>query len=341
MSRIFSGIQPSGSLHIGNYLGAVKNWVDLQHKYESFFCIVDYHAITVPYEPADLRARTADMALSLLAAGLDPSKCTLFVQSKVPEHTELAWIFNTLTPLGELERQTQFKEKASREESVPAGLLNYPVLQAADILLYRAELVPVGEDQVQHLELSREIARKWNARFDPQPEGRRARTPSADEPTAGFFPEPKPLLTPTRRVMGLDGQAKMSKSLGNTVELLEDPASIWEKLRPAVTDPKRVRRTDPGTPEVCNIYHLHKAFSPPATVAHVAVQCRTAGWGCIDCKKVLHESMEKELAPIRARAKEIAANPKKMADTLAVGADHARTIARQTMAEVKTKMGLA
>jgi tryptophanyl-tRNA synthetase len=324
MSRIFSGIQPSGSLHIGNYLGAVKNWVDLQHKYESFFCIVDYHAITVPYEPDDLRARTADMALSLLAAGLDPSKCTLFVQSRVPEHTELAWIFNTLTPLGELERQTQFKEKASREESVPAGLLNYPVLQAADILLYRAELVPVGEDQVQHLELSREIARKWNARFDDR----------------GFFPEPKPLLTPTRRVMGLDGQAKMSKSLGNTVDLLEDPKSVWEKLKPAVTDPKRVRRTDPGTPEVCNIYHLHKAFSPAATVDHVAVQCRTAGWGCIDCKKVLHESMEQELAPIRARAKSIAANPKKMKENLAAGADHARSVAEKTMAEVKQKMGL-
>ena len=336
MSRIFSGIQPSGSLHIGNYLGAVKNWVDLQHKYESFFCIVDYHAITVPYAPADLRARTADMALSLLAAGLDPAKCTLFVQSKVPEHTELAWIFNTLTPLGELERQTQFKEKASKEESVPAGLLNYPVLQAADILLYRAELVPVGEDQVQHLELSREISRKWNARFDPQPVAA-----AGGEPASGFFPEPKPLLTPTRRVMGLDGQAKMSKSLGNTVELLEDPAAIWEKLRPAATDPKRVRRTDPGTPEVCNIYHLHKAFSPPATVDHVAVQCRTAGWGCLDCKKVLHESMEKELAPIRARAKEIAANPKKMQKDLAAGAEHAQSEARKTMAEVKTKMGLA
>src|SRR5436190_3969446 len=218
MSRIFSGIQPSGSLHIGNYLGAVRNWVELQHKYESFFCIVDYHAITRPYEPADLRARTAEMALGLLAAGLDPAKCTLFVQSMVPEHTELAWIFNTLTPLGELERQTQFKEKASREESVPAGLLNYPVLQAADILLYRAELVPVGEDQLQHLELSRDIAHKWNARFG-----------------AEFFPEPKALLTPTRRIMGLDGQAKMSKSLGNTVDLLEEPAAIWEKLRPAVT----------------------------------------------------------------------------------------------------------
>jgi len=327
MSRIFSGIQPSGSLHIGNYLGAVKNWVELQHKYESFFCIVDYHAITRPYEPTELRALTADMALGLLAAGLDPSKCTIFVQSMVPEHTELAWIFNTLTPLGELERQTQFKEKASREESVPAGLLNYPVLQAADILLYRAELVPVGEDQLQHLELSREIARKWNARFDA--------------PAQVFFPEPKGLLTPTRRVMGLDGQAKMSKSLGNTVEVLEDPKSIWEKLRPAVTDPKRVRRTDPGTPEVCNIYHLHKAFSTPETVEHVAVQCRTAGWGCIDCKKVLHESMEKELAPIRARAKEIAANPAKMKKDLAAGAEHARSIAADTMTQVKKKMGLA
>jgi len=324
MSRIFSGIQPSGSLHIGNYLGAVKNWVELQHKYESFFCIVDYHAITVPYEPADLRARTADMALGLLASGLDPSKCTIFIQSRVPEHTELAWIFNTLTPLGELERQTQFKEKSSRQESVSAGILNYPVLQAADILLYRAELVPVGEDQLQHLELSREIARKWNARFDD----------------AGFFPEPKGLLTPSRRIMGLDGQAKMSKSLGNTVELLEDPKSIWEKLRPAVTDPKRVRRTDPGTPEVCNIYHLHKAFSPPETVEHVAIQCRTAGWGCIDCKKVLHQSMEKELAPIRARAKEIAGNPDKMHKDLESGAEHARSVASGTMKEVRQKMGL-
>jgi tryptophanyl-tRNA synthetase len=339
MSRIFSGIQPSGSLHIGNYLGAVKNWAELQHKYESFFCIVDYHAITLPYEPADLRARTAQMALGLLAAGLDTSKCTLFVQSMVPEHTELAWIFNTLTPLGELERQTQFKEKASREESVPAGLLNYPVLQAADILLYRAELVPVGEDQLQHLELSREIARKWNARFDQQTI--RQNGTREEQKKAGFFPEPKGLLTPARRIMGLDGQAKMSKSLGNTVEMLEEPDSIWEKLKPAVTDPKRVRRTDPGTPEVCNIYHLHKAFSPVETVEHVAVQCRTAGWGCIDCKKVLHDSMEKELTPIRARAKEIASNPAKMQKDLAAGADHARSVASDTMVEVKKKMGLA
>ena len=340
MSRIFSGIQPSGALHIGNYLGAVKNWVELQHTYESFFCIVDYHAITVPYEAADLRKRTNDMALGLLAAGLDPSKCTLFIQSKVPEHTELAWIFNTLTPLGELERQTQFKEKSSREASVPAGILNYPVLQAADILLYRADLVPVGEDQLQHLELSREIARKWNARFDSVASGESANV-AKDAERPGFFPEPKGLLTPSRRIMGLDGQAKMSKSLGNTVDMLEDSASVWEKLRPAVTDPKRVRRTDPGTPEVCNIYHLHKAFSPPPTVEHVAVQCRTAGWGCIECKKVLHQSMETELAPIRERAKEIAGDPAKMRKDLEAGAEHARSVAGGTMTEVRQKMGLA
>src|SRR4030095_4706510 len=285
MPRIFSGIQPSGELHIGNYLGAVKNWVQLQHEIESFICVCDYHAITGVYEPEDLRRRTMEMALSLMAAGIDPNKATLFVQSRVPEHTELAWIFNTVTPLGELERQTQFKDKASRQESVPAGILNYPVLQAADILLYRADLVPVGEDQVQHLELSREIARRWNARFGDT-----------------FFPEPQAKLTPARRIMGLDGNAKMSKSMGNTVGLLEPPESIWEKLRPAVTDPARVRRTDPGTPEVCNIYHLHRAFSPPDVVAHVETQCRTAGWGCIECKKVLFEHMNKELAPIRARS---------------------------------------
>jgi tryptophanyl-tRNA synthetase len=266
------------------------------------------------------------MVISLLASGIDPSACTLFVQSMVPEHTELAWIFNTVTPLGELERQTQFKEKSGRQESVVAGILNYPVLQAADILLYKADMVPVGEDQVQHLELSREVARRWNAKFAPE--------------GSPYFPEPKPLLTPTRRVMGLDGQAKMSKSLGNTVGLVEAPEAIWEKLRPAVTDPKRVRRTDPGTPEVCNIYHLHKAFSPPATVEHVAFQCSTAGWGCIDCKKVLFESMEKELRPIRERAAEIRANAKDLDEILAAGAAAARKRASETLREVKEMMGL-
>src|SRR5205807_190320 len=230
----FSGIQPSGELHLGNYLGAVKNWVRLQHQHPTIVCIVDYHAITVHYDPEQLRVRRRDMALSLLAAGIDPSVATLFVQSDVPEHTELAWIFNTVTPLGELERQTQFKDKSQRMESVNAGLLNYPVLQAADILLYRADRVPVGEDQVQHLELSRVVARRWNNAYSPEKD---------------FFPEPQPILTPQRRIMGLDGQTKMSKSMGNTIGLIESPEAIWEKLRPAMTDPARVKRTDPGTPE--------------------------------------------------------------------------------------------
>jgi tryptophanyl-tRNA synthetase len=209
------------------------------------------------------------------------------------------------------------------------------VLQAADILLYKADMVPVGEDQVQHLELSREIARRWNARFHPR------HKEGDGEAGEGFFPEPKPLLTPTRRIMGLDGQSKMSKSLGNTVGLLEDPKDVWEKLRPAVTDPKRVRRTDPGTPEVCNIFHLHRAFSTPETVEHVAVQCRTAGWGCIDCKRVLFESMERELAPIRERAAQIRAHEGEVDDVLAAGAERARIIASQTLREAKELMGLA
>jgi tryptophanyl-tRNA synthetase len=327
MSRIYSGIQPSGELHIGNYLGAVKNWVRLQHEHPgAIFCIVDYHALTGNYDPAVLRQRRHEMAVSLLAAGIDPEQATLYAQSTVPEHTELAWIFNTITPLGELERQTQYKDKASRQESVVVGILTYPVLQAADILLYLADAVPVGEDQVQHLELSREVARKWNARFAPE--------------DAPLFPEPKPLLTPTRRIMGLDGQAKMSKSMGNTVGLLEEPDSIWAKLRPAVTDPARVRKTDPGTPEVCNIYHLHKAFSPPPVVAEVAEKCSTAGWGCIDCKKVLFEHMNAELVPIRGRAAELRETPALVGEALGRGTERCRGIAGETMARVKEAMGL-
>jgi tryptophanyl-tRNA synthetase len=218
----------------------------------------------------------------------------------------------------------QFKEKAQRQESVIAGLLVYPVLQAADILLYRADTVPVGEDQLQHLELSRVIARRWNAQFSPGED---------------YFPEPKALLTPTRRIMGLDGQAKMSKSMGNTIGLLEPRDEIWAKLRPAVTDPKRIKRTDPGTPEVCNIYHLHKAFSPPPTVETVASNCSTAGWGCIDCKKVLLDSMDAELTPIRRRAEQLRAEPEQVDAALASGAAHCRQLAGETMRVVRDRMG--
>ncbi|UCF39790.1 MAG: tryptophan--tRNA ligase [Gemmatimonadota bacterium] len=324
MARVFSGIQPSGELHIGNYLGAVTNWVALQEQHECFFCIVDYHAITQDYEPQELEARTFDMAVSLVAAGVDPEKCVLFVQSHVPEHTELAWVFMTVTPLGELERMTQFKDKSQRQESVLAGLLNYPVLQAADVLLYRADTVPVGEDQVQHIELMREIARKWNARYG-----------------TGFFPEPDAALSgKARRILGLDGEAKMSKSLGNTIGILEQPEEIWQRLRPAVTDPARVTKKDPGTPEVCNLYALHQLFSPSSTVEEVAQKCRSAGWGCLDCKRVLADNMSTRLAPIRERAAELRADPDRMGELLAAGADRARAVARETMREVRERMGL-
>jgi tryptophanyl-tRNA synthetase len=325
MPRIFSGIQPSGDLHIGNYLGAVRNWVQLQTQFETFICIVNYHAITQPYEPADLARRTHDMAVSLLAAGIDPERATLFVQSTVPEHTELSWIFNAVTPLGELERQTQFKDKSARQESVVAGILNYPILQAADILLYHADLVPVGEDQVQHLELSREVARRWNAKFTPGQE---------------YFPEPKPLLTPTSRVMGLDGQAKMSKSLNNYVGLLEEPDAIWEKLRPAMTDPARKRKSDPGNPDICNIYTLHKAFSPAGLQAEVREKCTGAGWGCIDCKKALLEPMIAELTPIRRRSAELKSSPETVKAALEKGTERAAEVARRTIRETKDHMGL-
>jgi tryptophanyl-tRNA synthetase len=285
---------------------------------------VDLHAITGPYDAGSLAARTREMAIGLLASGIDPEKATLFVQSHVAEHAELQWLLNSVTPVGELERMTQFKDKSQRVESIPAGLLTYPVLMAADILLYRAELVPVGEDQVQHLELSREIARKWNASFnDANP----------------FFPEPQPLLTEAKRIMGLDGQAKMSKSLGNTIGIMESPEEIWQKLRPAMTDPARVKRTDPGNPDICNIYDLHKYFSPPDTVAMVAEKCRGAGWGCLDCKRVLADNIITTLAPIRRRALELQQQGDWVDQVLAKGADKARQIALGTIDEVKRRMG--
>ena len=322
LRRVFSGIQPSGELHIGNYLGAVRNWVRLQDEYECLFCVVDMHAITQDYEPSEMPGRVLDLALGLLASGLDPQRCTVFVQSHVPQHTELAWIFNTVTPLGDLERMTQYKEKSARQESVFAGLLNYPVLQAADILLYHADAVPVGEDQIQHVELTREIARKWNARY-----GR-------------YFPEPVSLIGEVRRVMGLDGQAKMSKSLGNTVGLLESPEEIWSKIRVALTDPARVTRKDPGNPYKCNIFSLHRYFSPPEDVAWSEEGCFTAGIGCIDCKKRLTGNIVEELRPIRERAAELQSDPGFVRDVLAEGARRCRAIAETTMAEVKARMGL-
>ena len=324
MPRVFSGIQPSGELHIGNYLGAVVNWVALQAEFECIYCIVDLHAITQPYDTATLAPRTLEMAVGLLAAGLDPARCTVFVQSHVPQHAELMWLLNTVTPLGELERMTQFKDKAARQESVPAGLLNYPILQAADILLYKADRVPVGEDQLQHLELAREIVRRWNTRFGVE-----------------TFPEPQPMLSPTRKILGLDGQTKMSKSIGNTIGLLDTPDEIWAKLRPAMTDPARKMKKDPGTPEICNIFTIHRALSTLEQVAHVEAQCRSAGWGCLDCKRLLADNMIAALAPVRERAAELRAHPQRVREALGDGAAHCRTLAEATLAEARQVMGLA
>ncbi len=320
--RIFSGMQPSGEAHLGNYLGALKRWVDLQDGYECIWCIVDDHAITSGSDPKEMPEQVFDLAVSYLAVGLDPERATIFVQSDVHEHTELAWLLNAVTPVGELERMTQYKDKAQRFESVPAGILNYPILMAADVLVYKADAVPVGEDQRQHLELTREIARKFNAAY------------------GDTFPEPEALIGEAGRILGLDGEAKMSKSVGNTVGILAEPDEVWARVRTAVTDPQRVRRTDPGRPEVCNVYALHKHFGDDATVEDVAVQCRAATRGCVECKKILSDNIAAAFAPFRERAAHFRAHPEEVRRILDEGADKARTIASATLEEVRGRMGL-
>jgi tryptophanyl-tRNA synthetase len=319
-----SGIQPSGEFHVGNWLGAVRTWAQqvAEQKEDLLFCIVDAHAITNEYEPAELRSRIAAMGQDLVACGVDPERCTLFVQSDVREHTELAWYLANVTPLGDLHRMTQFKEKSAGKEHVTVGLLTYPVLMSADILLYKATVVPVGEDQVQHLELARDTVRRFNHRF------------------GDIFPEPTPRLSRAPRIMGLDGASKMSKSKGNTIALFESPDSAWSKLRGAFTDPQRLRRTDVGRPEVCNIYTMHKAISTAEEVALTYEECTTAKRGCIDCKKILAASFERELVPLRAKRAEIAAHPELVRQALGDGASKARRIAEETMREVRGAMGL-
>lgn len=324
--RVFSGMQPSGEAHLGNYLGALRTWVEMQDEYDCVWCIVDDHAITSGGDPADLPANVFDLAVSFLAVGLDPDRAILFVQSDVPEHTELAWLLNAVTPVGALERMTQYKDKARQFESVPAGILNYPILQAADILLYRAEAVPVGEDQRQHLELTREIARKWNAAY------------------GDVFPEPEAIISDVGRILGLDGEAKMSKSLGNTVGILAEPDEIRETVRTAVTDPQRIRREDPGRPEVCNVFTLHghltRRVLGDEKVEEIDHLCRTAGIGCVECKGILADSIAEEFAPMRERAAQYRARPHVVREILDAGAARARDIARETMEQVRERMGL-
>ena len=321
--RILSGIQPSGTIHIGNYFGAIENWVRLMDDYDCFFTIVDLHAITQPYDAKALPQRVWDAALDNMAAGLDPAKCTIFIQSHVPEHTELCWLLTCVAPLGELYRMTQFKEKSAREgENVRAGLLCYPILQAADILIYKADAVPVGEDQAQHLELTREVARRFNGRF------------------GDYFPEPATLIGRGARIMGLDGAAKMSKSLDNVIGVTEEPEAIWERLRPAKTDEARKRRSDPGEPDRCNIYSYHKLVTPEADLAELAKGCRDASIGCIDCKKIFHRNLMKVLDPIRERRRDLAAHPERVREALDEGARKARKAARETLDGAKKLMGL-
>jgi tryptophanyl-tRNA synthetase len=323
VATVFSGIQPSGAVHIGNYLGAIRNWVRMLDDHECIFCIVDYHAVTIEYEPSELPQMILDAAVDNIAAGLDPAKCILFVQSDVPEHTELTWILNTVIPVPYLQRMTQYKEKATQHaRNVNMGLLDYPVLQAADILLYKAELVPVGEDQVQHIELSREIARRFNKRFGQ------------------VFPEPRAELSPAPRILGLDGNAKMSKSLGNHIALRDEPDVVAKKLATAVTDPARKRRTDPGTPEVCNMYTLHGYYSSPQELKEVYAGCTSASIGCLDCKAILARNVNRELEPIRARIEELSAKPHLVREVLTGGAETCRGVARRTMSEVRTAMGV-
>jgi tryptophanyl-tRNA synthetase len=323
MDRIFSGIQPSGEIHIGNYVGAIRNWVKLTDRYDCIYSVVDYHAITIEYEVELMQKRILETATILVGCGLTPDRCIVFVQSHVPEHTELAWVFNSVTPIGELERMTQFKEKSKQHrQNINVGLLGYPVLQAADILIYKAGYVPVGEDQTQHVELSREIARKFNGRYGET------------------FPEPQVLLSTAPRILGTDGNAKMSKSMNNAIGLLEPPEVIREKLKTAATCPHRERRSDPGHPEHCNIFTMHQAFSKSDQIDNVEQGCRTAEIGCIECKEILYKNMVEELGPIQARVKEINAKPKYIVDVLKSGASRCKAIATEVMDEVRIKIGV-
>jgi len=319
--RIFSGIQPSGIVHLGNDLGAIRNYVALQDRHEAIYCIVDYHALTSTHDADALRRRTREMAASLLALGLDPERCTLFVQSHRPEHTELAWLLATVTPVSWLERTPSYKEKQQQQpEDINHGLLTYPVLQAADIVIYKADRVPVGKDQAAHLELSREIVRAFNRRYGET------------------FPEPSALFTEAPVVLGTDGARKMSKSVGNTIDVLGEPDLIRRQVLSMVTDTQRVKRTDPGRPEVCNVCQLQRFFG--ADFESLWDGERTARTGCVDMKRLLADRIVAHYRDARERYAELMANPTEVDGVLEAGADRLRPKAETTMVEVRERMGL-
>jgi tryptophanyl-tRNA synthetase len=382
--RILSGMRPTGRLHLGNLVGALQNWVKLQDAYDSFHFVADWHMLTTGYEDTlDLQQDTWEMVADWLACGLDPAKATFFVQSRLPEHAELHLLFSMVTPLGWLERVPTYKEQLEnlKEQDINTyGFLGYPLLQAADILMYKANAVPVGEDQVPHVELTREVARRFNQVFGslhlkrrsdqewiawstgirnlpPPPKGKaqqfilesyqrapldiRAEYLNRDAGVLeAIFPEPEALLTSAPRLPGTDGR-KMSKSYGNAIFLTDKPEVVSKKLATMVTDPARKRRTDPGNPDVCPVFDLHKIFSSQETIDRVNRECRTAAIGCVDCKKLAAGHLNGFLAPIQERRKPFEQQPQRVWDVLAEGTERARKVAQTTMAEVRRAVNLA
>ena len=328
--RVLSGMRSTGKLHLGNYVGALDNWVRMQQKYDCFFFIADWHALTTDYaDTSRIKQNSVEVMLDWLAAGLDPELCTMFIQSHVSQHAELHLLLSMITPLGWLERVPTYKEQREniKEKDLGTyGFLGYPVLQSADILMYKADYVPVGEDQVPHVELTREIARRFNMFYSS---GR-----------SYVFPEPQPLLTPAAKLPGTDGR-KMSKSYDNTIMLTDPEPVVRQKLKTMVTDPARVRRPDPGNPDVCPVGDLHKIFSDPTTIAKVDAGCRSAGIGCIECKSWAADALVGVLQPMQARRKKYEDNPKLAWDILEEGSRKASRAATATMNEVREAMGMA
>jgi tryptophanyl-tRNA synthetase len=322
--RVLSGMRPTGMLHLGNYLGALDNWVKLQDEYDCFFFVANWHMLTTDAaDSAEAGGYTVEMAADWLGAGLDPERSTLFIQSLVPEHAELHLLFSMVTPLGWLERVPTFKEMVEELglQSPSYGLLGYPLLQAADILMYKPRWVPVGADQVPHIELTREVARRFNNTW------------------ASVFPEPEAKLTQIPKVPGTDGR-KMSKSYGNAIYLADSPEEITAKIRPMVTDPARKRRTDPGNPDICPVFDLHRIFTPEDDRQACATGCRTAGIGCLDCKAVLLRHMLPPLREIRDRRQRFAGKPREVVEILHEGSKRARRTATETMDQVRAAVKL-
>src|SRR4051812_21514329 len=337
--RVLSGMRSTGKLHLGNFVGALDNWVRMQDQYDCFFFVADWHALTTDYaDTSKVKQNSVDVLLDYLAAGLDPNKCTMFIQSHVPQHAELHLLLSMITPLGWLERVPTYKEQQqniAEKDLSTYGFLGYPLLQSADIMIYQAEFVPVGQDQVPHIEITREIARRFNGFY---PRARRPGDPDAER--AAVFPEPQALLTPSPKLPGTDGR-KMSKSYGNSILMSDPEPVIRQKLKTMVTDPARVRRTDPGNPDVCPVGDVHKIFSSGDTLQKVYAGCRSAGIGCIECKSWAADALVSVLNPMQERRRHYEQNPREAWALLDDGAARARLVAEVTMDEVRAAMKMS